>query len=1673
MGSLLRSSGRGKRSTSGTRCGLMPRFGCAGCVRSTSPRPPEAFDSSSRVLSVAFHREDARGFESRTKKWFETRAKTRFGQTYLYASPCSAANWFEGGVSLLPKLLRSKHVHAVLVVYVMIAAGLVFVLQDHPAAAVAGSKDTLTVGLQNDMVNPNYFDTATNSVWKQYHVEFNFEGLFSHDPDFTTFNVLSDSTKGGSVCPAGSLPSGPGYCIDSTGFGVTVYIHNNATFTNGQALTADDVVFTFQTLPWSTYQLGIFNAIWSDTKKYPLWNATTCGSSPKCVSHIGVEKIDATTVKFHLAKTYALFFYDTMEIPIIPSGLWKNHLGTWPQLNLSNPANHLTDTFDNSIDTTYNGIDAATGSGPFKLTSWTHNADATMDVSPTYWGKGQFHTWRSDAYPFYPKALRHIRAVIYGSLDVISLALQRGDIDTLVWPLTPGFLSQVVTNPAINIEKVTDSGFFYVSFNLRERPWGQAPWSQTLRKAFSQAINKDYIVNTLMGGFGVKGTVPIAISNPLYVNTTANPPDFNINAGRAALVAAGFHDCNGDGFLEAPDCSPVKATILTPPKDYDPIRADAGIMVSKNLKTMGLDIDAAPTSFDTIVAKAFSAPVSFDIYVLGFSLGDFPETYICDFFCTERDVNLGTGGSNSAGYSNTAVDNLIHNALTDTDTTSRVKAIKDVEGILTDQLPWNILYYRKNLNAYRNDAWTGWANYPNGGGIYNPWSIPHIVPSGTVTPPTGGSLTVALSMPDQVYARQTAPFDILVSQGTAPASGAAVTLTLKYGSQTVPQSGTTDAGGRVHFTWAVPVIQGNVIASVVATKGSLTGTNGKVMEVTVAPPAPISTLRLSTPTPVIAPTGTATITAALTDSAGTGVPGFTVRIDTTLVFGTISPASGVTDATGKTTFTYTPPSATVYPNQHLTEVIKANTTVPNTIAADTQKASMILFVQNDVTPDWLIVSAASTSANGLVVSPLLSQANFTVSVTNWAGAPVAGVDVDPQVSDAANLTVAATSANSNKTNAGGQATFTATETSAARSGLNNVNVGLRFVARNKVFATSDQLEVLVSAGLATAGHAAWVTFDARAMAFDPTGKQNNVSAHVVDQTGAAASGVPVFFQITYGDLGLPAEFDWAYHYGCDPSCAADSPTYQGAGLDLNSFGMGSLGGSFANSPVIGDPTVGTQWGVTNFVEDLEVVGNLGAIDSCNPDGDPAHGVVAWPAGFDGLYTINATSATDATGAFTAHFTAMPHKIDSRVQVKAYIGGAPDISADACNFVSAAENYDFAIDSGVVIQRAPVFGLASVTTTRPIFTSQALGMTISALFKGLNGATVANPEVFLVQGPGPWCGTCTSARNVKGATGGTITGTSLGYVNFTRTEALVSLSQSFPLSFIPSDSRYAYGGTDQLFAGAFGKYWFAPTFAAPLAKIPFDFTIGYLYLPTTRAFLTVSLDRTLLPPGGTATATVQVWSILTGAPIAGADVWSGSTQVATDSTRTATFNVTAATLGAIEGLVVATTAYGGAARGWYGYVASPPLVTYGTPTVDAKVAGTSSTITATVTNTLSVAGSLPVTLYVDGAAVAVQTVNLTALGSATATFTYVFPTAGSHTVAVGSSSTSASIPAPPPQDLTTLYALAGGLLVVGLIVGVVVGRMMSRGRRPPKAPGMMDDTKGGGQAEEELPPEENL
>ncbi|HYY48650.1 MAG TPA: ABC transporter substrate-binding protein [Thermoplasmata archaeon] len=1546
-------------------------------------------------------------------------------------------------------------------------------------AAAASSRTNLVIGLQNDMQNLNPFDPGTNSVWKDYQVYNNFETLFTSDPDSALYAVLADPAA---ACPAGTTVGIPGSCLDSSNLNITVNIRSGITFTNGMPLTADDVVFSYQTLVWSAIATSIQSAIWWPTPMAPLWNSTANGAtgagscpaaSPMCSSHVAVFKNSATQVRFQLTPHtvpgvtnggYALIYYDTLSaVYIIPSGVWKNHLQTTPQINYSDPnLGPITDTWDQSISFAFGAnpaeSDATVGTGPFHLVSWTHNSGSKSQVYANYWGKTQSHTWKGTGYKFYPVTVTELDFIVYGSLDVVELALSQGTIDTLLWSLTPGFVNVVRSNPLVTVQTVTESGYFYISFNTRKAPWND----KCLREAISMAIDKNYIVNTLMGGYGIPGTVPIAIGNPLYINTSASPPAFAGAAAIAAhLTACGYRKNPTTGFFETSTGQPVSTTILTPPKDYDPVRADAGIMISNNLKAAGLNIEAAPTSFDTIVAKAFTRPVNFDIYILGWSLPGFPETYLCTFFCSQFDVNKNPAGQNSAGYSNPQVDTLINQLLYTTDFNKRLKLVQDVEGLLTKDIPWNTLYYRKAVVAWRNDAWQDWVLFPNGRAHFNSYSVVNLKPAGTVTvTPPAGALTVATSLPDQVFYRENVPIDVYVSEGSVPASGAAVKVNLTFGVYSVEFAGTADASGHFKATWNVPLIQASGVAVTTATLGSATGRNTKIMESVIGPPMPMGQLRLSTPTPVIPSTGTATITATLKDAAGNGMSGVAVAIDKNVTLGTVSPLTANTGASGTAVFTYTPPAAGSFVNSHFTDIVRASVGLPNTVAGETQTAQIVIVTSNSAAPTWNIVSLATTPPPIFFLNGLVNSRNYGVTVIDFTGAPVAGLTVDPVFTDTGNFTVLPTAPGSNVTDGTGSAAFTVSATPAAIAAGRSTTLPLTFQVHNNLFSTSDEILVFL-ANASSTGYGGYMSFGSRAMPYAAARTFNNVSVHLFNQAGAPAAGVPVIFKIDYGDFGLPAQFPFAIDYSCAVSC----PTYTSTdgSLDLNSFGQGVLGGTFQSS-------VGQAWdrGVENMINDFEVVnagtnfasgthdGLTGSVfDACDASGrvngvDPAPNPT-----WGGTYTINATSVTDAAGGYTLPFWIEHEKKDSRIQVQAFIGasgGQPSVTVNACAFSSTIDHFQHQISSGIVTQRAPIFALAQFTTDLPIATNVNRVVALQAQFKDVNGM-VASPTLFLTQGAG------SAARNVLGSFGGTQVGSASGWLNFTRTlcdrpttcpltRSPPSLTQGISFTYLPADTRYAYSARDQLFSGAFGDYWFAPTFEVLFAKLPFLVTVGYLYTPTTTAFLTVSVTNGLVSQGGLTQATVTTYSSLTGLPIAGANVWIGNLQGTSNSTGVAVFNVSATLLGANEGLVVATTSYGGAARGWYAVLASAPVLTYSSLSATSAQAGQPSTITVTAQNTLAVSGNATVWLTVDGNVVAGQTVAFAPNQQKTVTFTWVFSASGSHSVAVGSQTASVSISAAPLADQTFAYVLSGGLLVAGIVVGAVIGLMMGRRRKPP-------------------------
>src|SRR3989441_2486315 len=111
---------------------------------------------------------------------------------------------------------------------------------------------------------------------------------------------------------------------------------------------------------------------------------------------------------------------------------------------------------------------------------------------------------------------------------------------------------------------------------------------------------------------------------------------------------------------------------------------------------------------------------------------------------------------------------------------ARTKIVKDIESRVNSLIPWNILYYRKNLNAYRNDRWVGWVNTPPQ--LYNFWSLVKIHnPGSTTPPPNTGVFSIALTAPERALFGRTVKFEAFVSQNFAPVSGATVWLNSSFG----------------------------------------------------------------------------------------------------------------------------------------------------------------------------------------------------------------------------------------------------------------------------------------------------------------------------------------------------------------------------------------------------------------------------------------------------------------------------------------------------------------------------------------------------------------------------------------------------------------------------------------------------------------------------------------------------------------------------------------------------------------------------------------------------------------------------------------------------------------------------------------------------------------------------
>ena len=260
----------------------------------------------------------------------------------------------------------------------------------------------------------------------------------------------------------------------------TLYLRQGIAFSDGQVLTADDIVFNFE--QWLDPNVG-----------------SSMAGLLSYLNKSGVERLDDRTIRLHLNEPQ-------IGVP--------EHLFHYPGLILSR---HFEGDF----------ISQPVGTGPFTLVEYVKADRALLKRRPDYWRSG------ADGQP-----LPYLDELLYIDLDPGArvAAMQGGAIDTLFVP-RPSDWEALRNSPGLNIQSVSTAETFVLRMRVDQEPWRDNRVRQALKFCQDRAKILE-ISYSDQGDLALDAHV--APAHPAYCKKPI--PAYDPERSRALLAEAGYPD---------------------------------------------------------------------------------------------------------------------------------------------------------------------------------------------------------------------------------------------------------------------------------------------------------------------------------------------------------------------------------------------------------------------------------------------------------------------------------------------------------------------------------------------------------------------------------------------------------------------------------------------------------------------------------------------------------------------------------------------------------------------------------------------------------------------------------------------------------------------------------------------------------------------------------------------------------------------------------------------------------------------------------------------------------------------------------------------------------------------------------------------------------------------------
>jgi len=247
------------------------------------------------------------------------------------------------------------------------------------------------------------------------------------------------------------------YSVTEDGLTYSFKLREGVKFSNGEALTASDVLYTF--VRNLTIEQGVnYDFVNAIAGAEALYNGETDTLE-------GFEVVDDYNFNVTLGEPFAGFLYQ-----------------------LATPACSIYDEQTTEAAGDSFGIDPAVtvGTGPYKVESWTVNSSIVLVANENYWGA--------------PADAKRVEISIIPDASSLNMAYQNGeldiiDLDRIDSSIVESTYKSMYADKLVGVSRV---GITYFTLNQNIEPFNDVK----VRQAVQMAIDRETLLNTVYGGNG-------------------------------------------------------------------------------------------------------------------------------------------------------------------------------------------------------------------------------------------------------------------------------------------------------------------------------------------------------------------------------------------------------------------------------------------------------------------------------------------------------------------------------------------------------------------------------------------------------------------------------------------------------------------------------------------------------------------------------------------------------------------------------------------------------------------------------------------------------------------------------------------------------------------------------------------------------------------------------------------------------------------------------------------------------------------------------------------------------------------------------------------------------------------------------------------------------------------